>query len=163
MAALGSDSGIAAWTRSIPCPVYSRGKYTTRPQFEPRFPVEVTEHYPLGLLGCMLGWPSQRVIWFPSTLFIHLGNQFKVVPPRRFWKLSGREQEITVMPAAAQTEILERCRDGVTTGAVIAFSGSCNEITTIWVGLIRSNTIDLRRVFFPTNLSTAWMSNVTWL
>lgn len=59
-----------------------------------------------------------------------LGHQFKAVPPSCFWKVSGQEQEITVMPAAAQAEILERRREGVTTGPVIAFSGSCNEITT---------------------------------
>ncbi len=58
------------------------------------------------------------------------GHQFKVVPPSWF-SSSGQEQEITVVPAAAQAEILERRREGVTTGPVIAFSGSCNEITTI--------------------------------
>lgn len=52
------------------------------------------------------------------------------------------------MPAAAQTEILECWCEGVTTWAVIAFSGHCNEITTICCGLIRYDTVYVK-AFFP--------------
>lgn len=77
-----------------------------------------------------------------------LGHQFKIEPPSCFGKLSRQEQEITVMPAGARADILERRRCSVTSEPVIAFSGSFNEITAcIWVGLIGGKMEDLEIYF----------------
>lgn len=61
--------------------------------------------------------------------------------------------------AVAHTEISERQHD--TTGPLIAFSGSCNEITPVWVGLVKGKTANLKR-YLP-NLSTHFPEVKEWI
>lgn len=61
--------------------------------------------------------------------------------------------------AVAHTEISERQHD--TTGPLIAFSGSCNEITPVWVGLVKGKMANLKR-YLP-NLSTHFPEVKEWI